>query len=223
MSPPKGIVPPQLRSSLFTKGDKGNRWSFIPQETSPMWEKLTAKMSYRAGQATMLRLDPMLGNIASIKTLKNAEKVGFSAHTERALKEVGEYLTETVINRYFADEGVGKSLWRELAPATVRARGSAHPILNETGELKMLATSSLAVEEIKLGKEPRIRLGGGNFPGDNAAKYFVHMTGGPYGWGGAHIPRRKFMPTSQNDLTNYDKKHIKDIFRIQIMKLMEEG
>jgi phage gpG-like protein len=42
----------------------------------------------------------------------------------------------TVNKRQFDSEGGNSGTWAPLAPATVRRRGSAHPILNEHGDLR---------------------------------------------------------------------------------------
>jgi hypothetical protein len=56
---------------------------------------------------------------------------------EPALEAVGEVVRD--INRSrFQSEGDGQ--WAPLAPSTVRQRGSAHPILDDTGGLKASLT-----------------------------------------------------------------------------------
>jgi phage gpG-like protein len=54
----------------------------------------------------------------------------------RAFLEIAEAVLAPHVHRLFASEGAAEGEpWQELAPATVKRRGSAHPILQVTGAL----------------------------------------------------------------------------------------
>lgn len=51
--------------------------------------------------------------------------------------------------RQFASEGGNSGGWAPLAPSTVRRRGSAHPILFQTGRLQQSLTSAGARDSVR--------------------------------------------------------------------------
>lgn len=110
------------------------------------------------------------------------------------------------IKENFANEGRPK--WKQLAPATVIARGSAHPILIRTGKLYEAATDESIWEvtpvSVKVGVFP-ILYG------------IFHTTGTQYGK--RKMPARPFMT-----LTFEDHRKIQEIFSAWVeVQIQQKG
>jgi len=203
----------------FTSGDLGNHWVWLPGSNSKLWDKLVVSMSQKSklGVATSeLNIDPSHINNKALAALLAFDKVKTQIHTRNAMEEVGEYIAENVNERYFQEEGIGGNPWKQLENSTIewRRRRSYEdgPILRASWEMYGFATSSLAIQEIRGGLNPKVVLGGDNWGTPNAAKYYVHMYGGT-GWYGSTIEPRPFMPRKDDDLNRNEKEDIKDIFK----------
>ncbi|SRR5213593_4410086 len=88
------------------------------------------------------------------------------------------------IERHFDSEGPG---WQQLAQSTIEKRGSSHPILQETGTLRSVATSDgiWNITRTEL-------IGSGSFSGADYGSY--HMSGT------RNMPARPFIGLSEGDV-----------------------
>jgi len=217
----------------FTPGDTGFYWRIMPSRNSLVWNSLTTSMAtlaYRGagtrGHHSVFNFDPSSINSRNIQWLLALDRVGTSRETRRALEEVGSYIAHEVNARIFDEQGKQSTgAWPGLAPATIVWRithGYADgPILEASGALRQIATSDAAINEIRTGRNPRVIMGGANWPSgepDNLMeKYFTHMGGSLNGF----IPPRPFMPESPEDFTEREEEHIKNIFREHIYEIYE--
>jgi|GEM_PF-6152405 len=221
----------------FTSGNNGFFWRMLPSRNSAIWDGMITNMktlAYRGegtrGHHSVFSFDPAAINSKNIQWLMALDKTGTSRETRRALEEVGSYIAHEVNARMFAEEGKASTgSWEPLADSTIKWRimkGYADgPILQASGALFRQATSDDAINEIKTGRNPRVIMGGANWPsgGDDnlMEKYFTHMGGSWTGWGGSFIPARPFMPESPEDFTQQEEEHIKNIFKEHIYELYE--
>jgi len=218
----------------FTPGETGFYWRIMPSRNSAVWDSMMTNMrtmAYRGagtrGYHSVFSFNPSAINSKNIQWLLALDKIGTRGETREALKEVGSYIAHEVVARIFAEEGKASTGdWPELADSTIKWRlrkgYSTGPILQASGELYNIATSDAAINEIRTGRNPRVIMGGANWPSPEMEKYFVHM-GGSWSrlYGGAPIPPRPFMPESPEDFTEREEEHIKNIFREHIYNLIE--
>jgi len=164
---------------------------------------------------------------AMLGTIKKFERYPNSQAAKDALRKVGKYLTEEVVDRMFVDQGKPGYSWPNLSPLTVALRGNAFPMLDVTGALRREATSDRAVMDIKTGANPRIVLGGEKFDTPEVYKYYMHMAGGRTSplskYPNRPVPARPFMPQRREDLYPEEQQHIADIFREQLDYLVKRG
>jgi phage gpG-like protein len=223
----------------FTSGNSGFYWRMMPSRNSAIWDGMITNMktlSYRGagtrGHHSIFSFDPSSINSKNIQWLMALDKTGTSRETKRALEEVGSYIAHEVNARIFAEEGkTSTGSWDALENSTIEWRirhkppYADSPILQASGALFRKATSDDAINEIKLGRNPRVIMGGANWPsgGDDnlMEKYFTHMGGSWTGWQGSYIPARPFMPESPEDFTSQEEEHIKNIFKEHIYELYE--
>jgi phage gpG-like protein len=222
----------------FTSGNNGFYWRMMPSRNSAVWDGMLTNMrtlSYRGegtrGHHSVFSFDPSSINSKNIQWLLALDKAGTRTETRRALEEVGSYIASEVNARIFAEEGkASTSAWPGLENSTIEWRikkgFNEGPILQASGDLYRMATSDAAINDIKTGRNPRVIMGGANWPSgepDNLMeKYFVHM-GGSWSrlFGGAPIPARPFMPQGPEDFTDREENHIKNIFKEHIYELYE--
>lgn len=206
-------------------------WRIMPSRNSAVWNSLTTSLStlaYRGrgtrGHHSVFSFDPSSINSKNIQWLLALNNIETSRHTRRALQEVGSYIAHEVNARIFDEQGKQSTgAWPGLAPATIVWRithgYSDSPILEASGALRNIATSDAAINEIRLGRNPRVIMGGAAWssgePDNLMEKYFTHMGGSLNGF----IPPRPFMPESPEDFTEREEEHIKDIFKDHIDKL----
>jgi phage gpG-like protein len=216
----------------FTPGSSGFYWRMMPSKTSAIWDSMTMNlrnMSNRGigtrGYHSVVSIDPSSMNSKNIDWLLNFDKVNTSIETRAALKEVGSFVAHEVNARYFEQEGLTPGGWEALKETTLRWRAfkrySDGPILQASGELYDAATSNMAIDDIEMGRNPRVIMGGANWGGELMEKYFVHMAGGWSQLYKAPIPPRPFMPQSEGDFTDSEERHMKQIFQRHIENLFE--
>jgi phage gpG-like protein len=98
-------------------------------------------------------------------------------------------------DRNFQQEG--RPAWEQLAPSTVKKRGSAHPILQVTGDLRSEVT-----EESHSGHFKQVTQDNGGFAlemGATSGKYKRHQKGG-FGSFGQFIPKRRMVVIQDRDV-----------------------
>lgn len=218
----------------FTPGPFGNYWRIMPSRNSLIWNSITTRMTtlaYRGkgtrGHHSVFSFDPASINSRNIQWLLALNKANTARETKNALEEVGSYIAREVNARIFDEEGKQTTgEWPELAPATIEWRIKSGynegPILEASEALRKIATSEKAINEIKLGRNPRVIMGGAHWPFGRAnlnlmEKYFTHMGGSLNGL----IPPRPFMPESPGDFTEREERHIKNIFKEHIYEIYE--
>jgi len=228
----------------FTSGDMGYHWRMMPSRNSAVWDSMITNMrsmSYRGvgtrGHHSVFSLNPSSINSRNIQWLLALNRAGTRSETRDALEEVGHYIATEVNSRIFDERGKQSTgAWPELTDATTkwrRLKGYPEgPILEMTGSLRDIATSDAAINEIKTGRNPRVIMGGANWPsggepgtyGANLMeKYFVHMGGSWSSLFNASIPARPFMPENEDDFTHHEENRIKEIFEEHIFNLIERA
>lgn len=218
-----------MAGNPFTGGAAGNFWRIMPGATSKIWGNLTSEIRSfnRAGPRghhSVISVDSASYNSRNLEWLLAFDKFETTRESKEAMQKVGEYIAHDVISGYFDQEGMPSNTWEELKQTTIDWRGgSDHPILDYSGALRSIATSKAAINEIRGGKNPRVVMGGQNWPSPEAEKFFVHMAGSWSQLYQAPIPKRPFMPQSEDDLTNDEQLHIKHIFQMHIERLMNNA
>lgn len=218
----------------FTPGAFGHYYRIMPGKNSAIWDSMTTslrKMAYRGegtrGFHSIVSIDPSSINSKNIQWLLAFDKVNTSNETREALREVGSYIASEVNARYFDEEGIAPNKWQELAQSTIdwrRCKGySDGPILQASGDLYDMATSNQAINDIELGRNPRVIMGGSHWPeakGEHGSlmwKYFTHM-GGSVKW---NVVPRPFMPQDEGDILPSEERQIKKIFQKHVENLFE--
>ncbi len=70
-------------------------------------------------------------------------------HLQPVLDDIGDRFLDIELAQFRSEGARGSGGWAQLAPSTVRARGSAHPILDDTGALRRSLTLSGATGSVR--------------------------------------------------------------------------
>ena len=236
--PPKGVVPPHLQKYLWTSETAPRFYPSPPKFKE--WNKLVDSILTQGGVIgvgrvgklgsgflnTVIAVNPAEYYLA-VNKVQRLKNIPNSHEMYESLENVGDYLRTVVIPRMFDDESSAETgMWEQLKDTTQKWRfykGYADgPILQASGALYQAATSDKAIVDIKTGTNARVVLGGQHFASPEMEKYFVHMAGSYSRLYHAQIPKRPFMPQSEDDLTQHDKENITEIFRGNLASLVED-
>lgn len=115
------------------------------------------------------------------------------------LQEVGEDMID-VIEEQFATEGARSGRrWRQLMESTVRRRGSAHPILVETGSLLIEASGpdniNVSDDEVSI-----------SLPESVQTRAAAHQYGFTEARGGQHVAARPWADFTEFDRRRWNRK-----------------
>jgi hypothetical protein len=144
-----------------------------------------------------------------------------------ALRKIGKVLTHEVSGRMFDEESGAYGDWPGLSRTAIWWR-----IANEFDEEPILQASQSLYMSVMSGEvldyqmdtfqdEYRVELSNQNISDSITAwKYYVHMSGGSFGFGGAYIPPRPFVPIDVDNLTEGEKYTVSEIFENEINSII---
>ncbi len=125
-------------------------------------------------------------------------------HLQPVLDDIGDRFLDIELAQ-FRSEGTRSRAWAPLAPSTVRQRGSAHPILDDTGTLRRSLTLPEAPDSVRRLTATSLLIG----TEVEYARYHVTGTRNPDGT--VRMPRRPpvaLLPTDEDRFGEMMSEHL---------------
>jgi len=199
-------------------------YDYIPEPVRRVWIPGLGLKTEWFGAHTIIKISELDRDLL-IEDLRKIEHP--DDEIQKALKEIGYYITDNVVPRIFKEEAVNpRSAWQQLASSTIRWRNSIdRPYSKGAEEGGMLRPYGGLFKEVKshhmvsVEEEEggyRMVISGQNIENEFRRKLFYwHQLGTDF-----PMPDRKMIPTKEEDLTWEERSDINEIFQNHMDNLM---